>query len=169
MVGSLDLTISKLKEKYEYRPGEALRYVCADKQCLEGLEKEVANLNSGLETPAEMNARIFNSVKMFALAENEVDEDQEENYFMNAFNDSIVDYFKEEVVSQYQSVVEMDVISAMEKRLSLEIQRNIWILIASIYMQNGLSKEWKCWQNHLLNLLSVKNQGLFLHVHLVAI
>lgn len=115
MVGSLDLTISKLKEKYEYRPGEALRYVCADKQCLEGLEKEVANLNSGLETPAEMNARIFNSVKMFALAENEVDEDQEENYFMNAFNDSIVDYFKEEVVSQYQSVVEMDVISAMEK------------------------------------------------------
>lgn len=115
MVGGLDRRINKMKEKYEYKPGESLRYVCADKDCLEGLEKEVTNLNSGLDTPAEMNARIFNSVKMFALAENNINQDQEESYFMNAFNQSIVEYFEKEVDSQYSSIVNMDVISAMEK------------------------------------------------------
>jgi hypothetical protein len=111
-IKGLGVQIKKLTEKYEYRPGEALRYVCANKDCLEGLGKEVVNLNSGLTTPAELNRKIFSSMKVFALAEQKIDE---ESYFMDTFNSSIVGYFESEVMSQYRSVVDMDIITAMEK------------------------------------------------------
>lgn len=114
-IKGLDIQITKLTEKYEYKPGEALRYVCADKTCLEGLGKEVVNLNSGLETPAALNRKIFSSMKVFALSEQKIDE---ESYFMDTFNSSIVGYFEDEVMSQYRSTVDMDIISAMEKEAS---------------------------------------------------
>jgi len=114
-ISGLDIQITKLTEKYDYKPGEALRYVCADKKCLEGLGKEVVNLNSGLDTPAELNKKIFSSMKVFALSDQKPDE---ESYFMDTFNSSIVGYFEDEVMSQYKSVVDMDIITAMEKEAS---------------------------------------------------
>lgn len=114
-ISGLDIQITKLTEKYDYKPGEALRYVCADKTCLEGLGKEVVNLNSGLDTPAELNRKIYSSMKVFALSDQKPDE---ESYFMDTFNSSIVGYFEDEVMSQYKSVVDMDIITAMEKEAS---------------------------------------------------
>lgn len=111
-VGGIDIRINKMKEKYVYRPGEALRYVCADKTCLEGLEKEVVNHSSGFDTPPDLNKQIFNSMKLYALAEQKP---AEESYFMETFNKSIIGFFEDSVMSQYGSVVDMDIISAMEK------------------------------------------------------
>ncbi len=114
-ISGLDIQISKLTEKYEYKPGEALRYVCANKTCLESLSKEVVNLNSGLDTPAELNRKIYRSMKVYALSDRKPDE---ESYFMDTFNSSIVGYFENEVMSQYRSIVDMDIITAMEKEAS---------------------------------------------------
>lgn len=111
-ISTLDMRIEKMKEKHIYKKGEALRYVCADRACLEGLEKEVVNLESGFETPADLNRKIFNSMKAYALAEQKPDI---ESYFMDTFNREIVGYFENAVMSQYESIVNMDVISAMEK------------------------------------------------------
>lgn len=111
-IAGLDIRIEKMKEKYVYRPGEALRYVCADKKCMEGLEKEVVNMNSGFDTPAELNMQIFSNMKLYALADQKPDQ---ESYFIETFNNSIVGYFEKQVTDQYSSVVDMDVISAMER------------------------------------------------------
>lgn len=122
-ISSLDIRIGKLEEKYAYKPGEALRYVCADAECLKGLSKEVVNLNSGLDTPAELNKKIFSSMKVYALSDQKPDE---ESYFMNTFNSSIVGYFEEEVMSQYSSEVDMDIITAMEKEATLKYSKEFY-------------------------------------------
>lgn len=111
-IKKLDISIEKMKEKYEYKPGEALRYVCANKECLEGLQQEIINKNSGFDTPAELNRKLFNRMKTYAIADKKPDE---ESYFIETFNSSIVGYYENEVMNQYKSVVDMDVISAMEK------------------------------------------------------
>ena len=111
-LSGLDIKINKMKEKYEYRKGEALRYVCADQTCLEGLEAEAVNRSSGFDTPPELNRKIFRSMKNYALAEQKP---KAESYFISTFNDSIIGYFENEVMSQYGSIVDMDIITAMEK------------------------------------------------------
>ena len=111
-VNGLDTKIEKMKEKYSYRKGEALRYVCADRTCLEGLEAEVINRGSGFDTPAELNRKIFRSMKNYALAEQKP---KAESYFISTIRDSIVGFFEDEVMAQYGSIVDMDIISAMQK------------------------------------------------------
>lgn len=111
-INGLDYRIDKLEEKYAYKPGEALRYVCADQVCLKALSQEVINMNSSLNMPAELNKKIFRSLKAYAMSDQKPDE---EKYFLNTFNESIVGYFEDEVMSQYPSVIDMDIITAMEK------------------------------------------------------
>ena len=111
-IRGLDIRIDKMKEKYVYHPGEALRYVCADSTCLEGLEAEVVNHGSGFDTPADLNRQIFSSMKVYALADQKP---KPENYFIGTFNDSIIGYFEKEVMDQYGTIVDMDIITAMEK------------------------------------------------------
>lgn len=111
-IAKLDKEIQQLEQKYRVCPGEALRYVCADADCLKGLSGEVINLSSCLEIPSELNRRIFNQMKMYALSEQKP---EAESYFTETFNNTVVEYLKEEIQSHYGSLVGMDVISALEK------------------------------------------------------
>lgn len=133
-INSLDYRIDKLEEKYTYKPGEALRYVCANRTCLRTLSNEVVNMNSGLETPAELNKKIFRSMKAYALADQKPDE---ESYFLNTFNSSIVGYFEDMVMSQYASVIDMDIISAMEREaLYMEPEKCFDLDAQRLYAKN---------------------------------
>jgi len=111
-ISKIDKEIEQLEKKYSTKPGEALRYVCADETCLRGLAQDVVNLSSSLEIPSELTCRIFNRMKTYALSEQKPDA---ENYFTNTFNDTVVAYLEEEIMGHYASIVDMDIISALEK------------------------------------------------------
>lgn len=111
-ISRIDKDIAQLEQKYVTRDGQALRYVCADADCLRGLAEEVVNQSSSLDIPSELNSQIFNRMKRYALAEQKP---QAENYFMNTFSDTVVAYLEQEILGHYSSVVEMDVLSALEK------------------------------------------------------
>lgn len=104
--------IRELEEKYTEKEGEAVRYVCADADCLRGISKEAVNSVSSIETPSEMNRRIYKAMKAYAFAEKKPEDEQ---YFTNVFTETIQDFLGSQIESQYGSLVNMDVITALKK------------------------------------------------------
>lgn len=124
-VTKIDKEIIQLEKKYVTKPGEALRYVCADQKCLRGLAQDVVNLSSSLDIPSELTRRIFNRMKMYALSEQKP---EAETYFTDTFNDTVVAYLEEEIMGHYGSLVNMDIISALEKEAYYESPGQIYEL-----------------------------------------
>lgn len=124
-ISKIDKEIEQLEKKYVARPGEALRYVCADEKCLQGLAKDVVNLSSSLEIPSELTSRIFNRMKMYALSEQKP---EAETYFTNTFKDTVVTYLEEEISGHYASVVDMDIITALEREAHYEDPEKVYEL-----------------------------------------
>lgn len=116
-ISKIDKEIKQLEKKYVVKPGEALRYVCADEKCLKGLAADVVNLGSSLDIPSELTCKIFNKIKAYALAEQKP---EAEEYFNNMFKDTVVKYLEDEIMSNYGSIVDMDIISALEKEAHYE-------------------------------------------------
>ena len=124
-ISRIDKEIQQLEKKYVSRPGEALRYVCADKKCLTGLAKDVVNLSSSLEIPSELTSRIFNRMKMYALSEQKP---EAEAYFTSTFKDTVVSYLEEEISGHYSSIVDMDIITALEREAHYEDPEKVYEL-----------------------------------------
>ncbi|MBR0090579.1 MAG: hypothetical protein IJP92_02655 [Lachnospiraceae bacterium] len=116
-VAKIGKEIDQLEEKYDYRPGMALRYVCADKMCLRGLADEVVNLGSSLDIPSDLSSKIFNRMKRYALADKKP---ESEAYFTDAFQETVVKYLEGEVMGHYMSVVDMDVLTALEREAKFQ-------------------------------------------------
>lgn len=130
----LDREIRELEAKYVTKPGEALRYVCADKKCLRGLAKDVKNLSSSLDIPPELSAAIFTKMKDFALAEQKP---EKEKYFTETFNETVVEYLADLIMSRYTSIVDMDIITALEREAHYENpEENYDLDDARLYAQN---------------------------------
>ena len=124
-IAKIDKEINQLEKKYVSKPGEALRYVCADKKCLQGMAKDVVNLSSSLDIPSDLTCRIFNKMKMYALSDQKPDA---EAYFTNTFKETVVAYLEEEIMGHYSSIVDMDILSALEKEAHYENPGNIYQL-----------------------------------------
>ncbi len=124
-ISRIDKEIEQLEKKYVSRPGEALRYVCADKKCLTGLARDVVNLSSSLEIPSELTSRIFNRMKMYALSEQKP---EAEAYFTSTFKDTVVSYLEEEICGHYASIVDMDIITALEREAHYEDPEKVYEL-----------------------------------------
>lgn len=124
-ISRIDKEIDQLEKKYVSRPGEALRYVCADKKCLNGLARDVVNLSSSLEIPSELTSRIFNRMKMYALSEQKP---EAEAYFTSTFKDTVVAYLEEEISGHYASIVDMDIITALEREAHYEDPESVYEL-----------------------------------------
>ncbi len=116
-ISKIDKAIGELEEKYSYRPGEAMRYVCADKKCMRGLSKDVVNLETSLDIPSEMTGGIYQRMKLYALAEQKP---EAEKYFTETFENTIVSYLKSVIDGRYSSAVNMDIITALEKEALYE-------------------------------------------------
>lgn len=124
-ISKIDKEIEQLEKKYISRPGEALRYVCADKNCLIGLTKDVINKGSSLDIPSEMTSMMFNKMKMYALS---AQKPEAENYFINTFEETVVKYLEKEISENYASIVDMDIITALEREAHYENPNEIYEL-----------------------------------------
>lgn len=111
-VPSLDRQIEMLEHKYSYNPGEARRYVCADETCMKGFASEVKNYNDLFSLPGEISRNIYAAMKKYALMDKK---QNAESYCLDVFDDSIKDYLHSQIISQYESVVRMDILTAIGK------------------------------------------------------
>jgi hypothetical protein len=117
-IGKIDRQLEDLERMYVIdKDGDPLRYVCADKVCLQGLSKSVVNLGSSLDLPSEMTKKIYASVKEFAQSEVRP---EAEKYFIETYKETILGYLSDQVMSQHRSEVDMDIITALEREGTFE-------------------------------------------------
>ncbi|MDO5106657.1 MAG: tubulin-like doman-containing protein [Coriobacteriaceae bacterium] len=111
-LGKIDREMAQIEGKYEFVPGRALRYVCADEECLKSFAKECVNLSGAIELPSELCRNIFQKMKTFALLEQKPEAAE---YFAGTFRGVIIKYYEDEVINTYGPIVDLDCISAIER------------------------------------------------------
>ncbi|MBR4445250.1 MAG: hypothetical protein IKS37_05095 [Solobacterium sp.] len=114
-IKKIDKSIEQIETKYskDEEKGQALRYVCADEECLKGIASEVKNPNiNSLNLPAQICRDIYQKVKAYALADQKP---EREAYFTKVFQETVVAHLENIVVSDNASVVSMDILTALEK------------------------------------------------------
>ena len=120
--------IEHLENKYQMQDGKAVRYVCADKECLRALGAELVNKSNTMDLPSELNRRIYTELRKFALQNikdsrkgAEKEKDQKANlitanrFCISVFNETIVEHMAQEIEDEYDTRVNMDVLSALEQ------------------------------------------------------
>ena len=125
--------LARLESKYNYIEGEPTRYVCASKKCLRGLSQEVVFMGDNMELPGGLTSMIFNRCKEFALMDSKPTSDE---FFLGIYDDggdgsvtdedgtavinSVMAFWRSAVMADYGSVVDMDVLEAMESEAKFE-------------------------------------------------
>ena len=108
----IDDRMSHLEEKYPMDGSHPIRYICASKECLEGMAKETPYSSSMLSFPSEINREIYVSMKEFTVSSKTV---QSEEDYRQVFESKVIEHFKTIIKAQYKDLVEMDIISAISK------------------------------------------------------
>ena len=115
-----------LENKFAIRDGKPIRYVCADKECLHAMREEVVNKHNTLDLPSELNRKIYMEMRKLAMQtikDRQKNKGRDENgsrptanrFCISVFDETIVKFMAAELEDEYDVIVNMDVLSALEK------------------------------------------------------
>lgn len=113
--------IEKIYNKYDIEMHHPVRYVCANKECLDFLNEQSMYINNTFDLSGELCADIYEKVREYAiLKENKEKNDylakaKIKDYLKNMFEDTIINYFKGTVAENCSALIDMDIIDAIEK------------------------------------------------------
>ncbi|MEE1086670.1 MAG: tubulin-like doman-containing protein [Schaedlerella sp.] len=112
----VSLTRSKedIVDKLKFRKGDSICYVCATQKHLDRLAEICPESSDGLLLPDELNADIFDSVKMNAESSRLSQYDPYgDNQKEDIFDNVLIDYFRESVRKDCAEVIDLDIIRAL--------------------------------------------------------
>lgn len=104
--------IKNIENKYQNSSGHAVRYVCTSKECLKKISEKAVYTNDGLDLPGELCDQIYSKVREYAMLGDE--KPNNDSYFLELFDKAIIQYFRDALIESYGSILDIDVISAIE-------------------------------------------------------
>lgn len=131
-IASIDKKRSIIEKKYGSTKGTASRYVCASSTCLHAMAEEMPYTGSYITIDNELAEGIYTKVRSYAMRPKKVVtsktrrakqaevQDDYTDYFGEIFEQGILDYFSDVVVETYGDIVNMDIVSAIEKEAEYE-------------------------------------------------
>jgi len=138
-IDGVDHELERLESRYEYTDGQPTRYVCASSKCLKALRKEVVYLGDSMELPGNLTALLFNRCKEYALLDKKPNND---GFFLDVYDDggdgsqvdadenpvinSVMGFWRSCIMRDYGSVVDMDVLDAMQAEAKYENDGEIY-------------------------------------------
>lgn len=117
-VDMLDSYINDIYKKYGDSSGTTARYVCASKKCLQKLYEKKSFAGSTIVIDPGLAKEIFEQVFEYAMC---AEKPNNNRYFSNLFDKGIVGYFENEVMRQYGSTIDIDIIEALENEAVYEM------------------------------------------------
>ena len=125
---------ANIEKKYGSTKGTASRYVCASTTCLHAMADEMPYTGSYITIDNELAEGIYAKVRSYAMRPKKVErvnsklrkgkkkevQDDYKDYFGEIFEEGILKYFSEAVLEMYGDIVNMDVVSAIEKEAEYE-------------------------------------------------
>ena len=110
-VKEIERQIKATEEKYRYRKGNTIRYVCASKECLDKFYDKMEFTGNAIEIPDELCRNIYKKVRAYSQLP---ESSKTSNFFKDIFDNEIIKHFKDSVEREYGLDIRMDVIRALE-------------------------------------------------------
>ncbi len=107
----LDKSINEIYKKYSDNKGTTIRYVCASKECLDKIYEKKPFTGSTISIDSKLAEDIYRKIHDYALKK---DKPNNNRYFSDLFDKGIVGYFKNMVMRDYGSELNVDIITAIE-------------------------------------------------------
>lgn len=135
-ISSIDIKIKEIEKTYTNYEGSAKIYVCSSEKCLSKITSHCKNTIGIYDLPKEFTKAIFDKAKSWAEKKNDgtladeygLDEHADMSakaaginaFFGNVFDDIIMDFWRERVIKDCESTIDMDVVSAIFKEAQYE-------------------------------------------------
>ena len=116
-VDTLDKSINDIYKKYSDSKGTTVRYVCASKECLDKIYDKKPYTGSSIAIDSELAKEIYFKVLEYSLKK---DKPNNNRYFNDLFDDGIIGYFKDTVMRDYGSELDVDIITAIGNEADYE-------------------------------------------------
>jgi hypothetical protein len=115
-VGDIERQIKASEEKYRMKKGNAVRYVCTSKKCLDKFYEKMEFTGNAIQIPGELCQRIYSQVRLFSFSP----EVKTSTFFKDIFDNEILRHFMTSVMEAYSMDIKMDVIRALEVEAEYE-------------------------------------------------
>lgn len=116
-VEGLERSIQDIYKKYSDSTGTTVRYVCASRKCMDRICEKKPYTGSSISIDSDLAREIYEKVLAYARKE---DKPNNNRYFSDLFDKGIIGYFKDLVMRDYGSDLDVDVITAIENEADLE-------------------------------------------------
>ena len=113
---ALDYRMTELKQKYEIDCGKAIRYVCANKKCLEYFNSRLVSPAGLLDLPKGFSSDIYSAIRKAMLDAENIDGPPAEHkeWHKNIFYNIILAFWRKMVENNCSTFIDLDVISAIK-------------------------------------------------------
>ncbi|MCL1917276.1 MAG: tubulin-like doman-containing protein [Peptococcaceae bacterium] len=115
-VSEIERQIKTSEEKYRLNKGNAIRYVCTSKKCLDKFYEKMEFTGSALHLPGDLCMRIYTQVRLFGVSQ----EVKTSTFFKDIFDHEILRHFMTSVMEAYSTDIKMDIIRALEVEAEYE-------------------------------------------------
>ena len=110
-ISSIDKEVEKIYKRYSETKGSAVRYVCASKKCLDKISKDRPYTGGIIKADPVLSGKIYDEILKYASSR----EKPANNYWCaKIFDEDIIGYFEDSVMTRYGNNLDIDVISALE-------------------------------------------------------
>ncbi|MDR0312283.1 MAG: hypothetical protein LBI14_01660 [Treponema sp.] len=115
-VNEIERQIKTSEEKYSYKKGNTVRYVCTSKKCMDKFYEKMEFTGNALQIPSDLCRRIYSQVRLFYFSP----ETRTDTFFKDIFDNEIIAHFKTSVMEAYSQDIKMDIIRALETEAEYE-------------------------------------------------
>jgi hypothetical protein len=120
----IESNINRIEQNYQISEGIPVRYVCASKLCLTKLLESMPFTSSHVSLNTDICSGIFHEVKAHSKLLKNTEESKKKSksgkYFLETFQNIIMENFKDQVSKAYPEIINQDIISALEKEAEYE-------------------------------------------------
>lgn len=116
-IDSINRRVNIISKKYNHTSGKTARYVCASSKCLDKLVTSMPYTGSSVAIDGDLADEIYSKVRNYSMLREKPDNN---GYFNEIFEVGIIGYFKKKLMQSYGDMVDMDIITALEKEAELE-------------------------------------------------
>ncbi|MCL2378360.1 MAG: tubulin-like doman-containing protein [Defluviitaleaceae bacterium] len=110
-ISEIESGIANIKKKYRESKGTAARYVCASETALNKLLESMPYAGGSINIGEQLSEDIYNRIYKYAMLPSRPSNN---SYFSELFEVGILGYFQDELMRKHGSMVDMDIITALE-------------------------------------------------------
>ncbi len=116
-IASMSRELKHIENRFVRMKGTAAKYVCASPECLAKMLEKMPYTGSSIDIDSKLAEKIYLKVREFALME-AIPENS--NFFSSVFDNEILEYFSDTLMTSYGAEIDLDIISAIEREAIYE-------------------------------------------------